>query len=197
MDIDINQIIYLSDILKKEDAKVASVKYREKLKLDREKREKQLVQDDIYRNKKNLAIKEWENWYNKTIQVTLEPRVFKTELSAKKARKRDIGKMKKMWFFRYIFDNFHSLSQFSNLSDNVLIHLYRVKLEEDKATQQTQELEKVRKYIEKEKQLEEECAKYHLAYVKYNKLPGKKWKNSKKWNEWLEIDNERKKKTYG
>jgi hypothetical protein len=197
MEIDKNQVAYLLDMMEAEEKEERIAKYREEHKLEREKQEKQRDQDEKYRKEKQLKIKEWKKWYNDALKVTLEPRVFKTEVSAKKAQKRDIGKMKKMYFFRYIFDHFYSLSEFSNLSNDVFIHLYRVKLAEDKITQQTQELEKVRKYIEKETLLEEKCLSCGVEYIKYNKLPGKKWTNSKKWNQWLEIDNERKKNLMG
>jgi len=188
-----NQIYYLLDIMEEDEKKERFVQYHEERKLEMVKREKQRANDVKYRKEKQLKINEWKNWYHNAKNVSLEPIVFKTDLSAKKAEKRDLGKMKKMFFFRYICDHFYSLSEFSSLDNNVLIHLYRVKLGEDKLSDKNKELEKVKKYIERERLLEEKCVTCGVNYIRYNKLPGKSWKTSKKWTQWSEIDNERKK----
>ena len=36
--------------------------------------------------------------------------------------------------------------------------------------------------------MKEECNKLNIKYKNFNKLPGKQWTNSKKWNDWYDIE---------
>ena len=191
IDIDTNQVTYLMDMLKKEEEEIASQKFMEKLKSEREERDKQIARDRIYRQEKIAEKKEWVKWYKNALQINLSPTHYKNDLSAKKAQKRDIGKMRKMWFFRYIFDNFYSLQEFSNLDNERLVHLYRVKMEEDKVKLKKQQIQKVKTFLESEKTLENKCIENGITYIKYEKLPGKQWTKSKKWNIWVEANDKR------
>lgn len=193
MAIDKNQIAYLLDIMDEEDKMERLARYREERKLEEKKSAERSIREEKRRKEERLKIKEWKKWYQSALEITLEPRTFKTELSAKKARKRDLGKMEKMYFFRYIFGRFDSLSEFSNLPEDMLIHLYRVKVAENKINDKKVEMEKVLKFIEKEKKIEETCLILGVNYNKYTKLPGKRWTKSKKWTEWSEEDSIRKK----
>ena len=191
--IDTNQVAYLLDKMDEEDKIVRLARYCEERKLEEKKSAERFAREEERRREDLLKVKEWKEWYQSALGVTLEPRTFKTELSAKKARKRDLGKMEKMYFFRYILGRFDRLSEFSNLSEDVLIRLYRVKLAENKINDKKLEIDKVLKFIEREKKLEETCLNLGVNYIKYIKLPGKRWTKSKKWTHWSEEDTIRKK----
>jgi hypothetical protein len=182
---------YLLDIIGEEEKKQSFRDFSEKRRKEDERREKQMKRDEEYRKEKKEKQQKWISWYKQACLVALKQRSFKNEASAKKAEKRDLNKMKEMGFFRYIFHHWDSLAQFSKLSNSELIHLFRVKLEEDKIAQKQKGKAKVVAFIEKEKKLQEKCQQQCVEYVSYSKMPSKQWTDSKKWTEWSGEDKER------
>ena len=94
--IDTNQVAYLLDKMDEEDKIVRLARYCEERKLEEKKSAERFAREEERRREDLLKVKEWKEWYQSALGVTLEPRTFKTELSAKKARKRDLGKMEKI-----------------------------------------------------------------------------------------------------
>ena len=182
---------YLLDIIGEEEKKQSFRDFSEKRRKEDERREKQMKRDEEYRKEKKEKQQKWISWYEHACSVELKTKSFKNEVSAKKAEKRDLNKMKEMGFFRYIFHHWDSLTKFSNLSNSELIHLYRVKVEEDKIAQKQKGKEKVVSFIEKEQKLKQQCIESGVKYVEYEKLPSKQWTESNKWQTWSEKNKKR------
>ena len=183
-DLTIKQKKYLIQILNKEEVDLAGKKYIEKRKIESEKDKKRMEMNKIYRREELEKEKVFSDWLINAQNIVLKPRIFKTDKSKSNTFKRDINKMEKMSFFRYIFKK----SKYENFSDEKLVHIFRVKQNEDKILKKKKEIEKVEKFIKKENLLKEECNKLNIKYKNFNKLPGKQWTNSKKWNDWYDIE---------
>ena len=182
---------YLLNVIVEEEKRQSFKDFSEKRKKEDEMRKQQVKRDEEYRKEKKEKQQKWISWYKHACSVILKPKSFKNEASAKKAEKRDLNKMKEMSFFRYIFHHWDSLSQFSKLGNSELIHLYRVKVDEDKISQKQKGKSKVVHFIEKEKQLREQCLEFSVEYIDYEKLPSKQWTESNKWRTWSEKNKKR------
>lgn len=184
IDLTIKQKKYLIQILNKEEDELNRKKYIEERKIESEKFKKRMEMDEIYRKKELEKEKVFSDWLINAQNIVLKPRIFKNDKSKLNTFKRDINKMKKMSFFRYIFNK----SKYENFSDEQLVHIFRVKQNEDKILKKKKEIEKVDKFKKKEELLKEECNKLNIEYKNFNKLPGKQWTNSKKWNDWYDLE---------
>lgn len=164
-----------------EDKDVAKVhgffmreKYRKKLKEDREKHEKQVQRDEENYKRKNQERKRLDEWTKCALEKTPNPR--RTVKDTVKREDAELDTMRTMWFF-------HTFS-FSAFTREQHLHLYRIKVDENKQSLKEKNIKKVTDFLGRERGLEEQCSAHGVIYLPNDPPPGKQWRITGTWHSW-------------
>jgi len=168
-----------------EDKDVAKVhgffmreEYRKKFKEDRE---KQVQRDEENYKRRNQERKRLDEWTRCALEKTPKPR--RKVKDTVKREETELDTMRAMWFF-------HTFS-FSAFTREQHLHLYRIKVDEDKQALKEKNIKKVTDFLGRERGLEEQCSSHMVLYLPNDPPPGKQWRNTGAWHSWYGTEHDR------